>query len=178
MDAIIEKGFDRLQEAVAETKGMQEETIREILAGGATLLGKMAAAVAPVAGEIGSEFLLRAKQDTRGELYDQKYYEEKMLVLGKTASPASHRPDDPKKTVTQQFCVLSEKGRLYELMFSNDGFIVDTYAAELTAEDAIALYGYDILYMLYSAMRDYCLAEEDVLAALSLTLGYIQKTTE
>ncbi|MCK9314492.1 MAG: hypothetical protein M0P20_10635, partial [Methanocorpusculum sp.] len=64
---------------------------------------------------------------------------------------------------------------LFELMFSNDGFIVDTYQAPLSAEDALAFYGYDIMYMLYSAIREYALAGEDVLEALNLTLGYLQQ---
>jgi hypothetical protein len=77
--------------------------------------------------------------------------------------------------VTTQFCVASEKGELFELMFSNDGFIVDTYASPLSAEDALAFYGYDIIYMLYSAIREFALAEEDVLDALNLTLGFLQQ---
>jgi len=178
MDEIVEQGFDRLQTLISETKQKQDDTSREFCKQNAALLSRMIDAVASIAQEIGSEFLLKAKQDTKGELYDQKYYNEKMIILGKSDSPLEYRPDDPKKKVTQQFCVLSEKGALYELMFSNDGFVVDTYASPLTPEDALEFYGYDIIYMLYSAMRDYCLAEEDVLAALNLALGYIQKKTE
>jgi hypothetical protein len=73
--------------------------------------------------------------------------------------------------------VASEKGKLFELMFSTDGFVVDTYASPLSTEDALAFYGYDILYMLFSAIRDYSLAEEDLLDALSLTLGFLQQKT-
>lgn len=178
MDEIVEQGLDRLQTLITETKQKQDERACELLKQDALLLSRMIDTVAPIAQEIGSEFLLKAKQDTKGELYDQKYYNEKMLILGKTDSPAEYRPDDPKKKVTQQFCVLSEKGTLYELMFSNDGFVVDTYASPLTPEDALEFYGYDILYMLYSAMRDYYLAEEDVLAALDIALGYIRKKTQ
>jgi hypothetical protein len=32
--------------------------------------------------------------------------------------------------------------------------------------------------MLYSAMRDYALAQQDVLEALNLTLGFIQRRNE
>ncbi len=175
MDEIVEQGFERLQVLINETKIQQECFSEEIIKQKSALLERMTEAVAPVAKEIGSEFLLRAKQDSKGELYDQKYYEEKMIILGKTDEPAQFRPDDPKKKVVQQFCILSENGKLYELMFSNDGFVIDTYASPLSAEDALEFYGYDILYMLYSAMRDYWLAEEDVLAGLDLALGYIQK---
>ena len=152
MDEIVEQGFDRLQTLISETKQKQDDAYRELCEQSALLLSRMIEAVAPIAGEIGSEFLLKAKQDTKGELYDQKYYDEKMIILGKTDSPMEYRPDDPKKKVTQQFCVLSEKGVLYELMFSNDGFVVDTFASPLTPEDALVFYGYDIMYMLYSAM--------------------------
>lgn len=178
MDEIVEQGFDRLLASVTETKNMQSQRAEELIAQDAALLSRMITAIAQVAGEIGSAFLLKAKQDTKGDLYDQRYYDEKMIILGKTDSPLAFRPDDPKKKVTQQFCVLSEKGVLYELMFSNDGFVVDTYASPLTSADALEFYGYDIIYMLYSALRDYALAEEDVLAALNLALGYIQRKQE
>ncbi|HJJ99255.1 MAG TPA: hypothetical protein O0X23_03465 [Methanocorpusculum sp.] len=177
MDEIVERGFDRLQTLISETKQKQDDASREFCSQNAALLSRMINAVAPIVQEIGSAFLLKAKQDCKGELYDQKYYDEKMIILGKTDSPMGYRPDDPKKKITQQFCVLSEKCILYELMFSNDGFVVDTYASPLTPEDALEFYGYDIIFMLYSAMRDYSLAEEEVLAALDLALGYIQKKT-
>lgn len=175
MDPIVEQGCDRLLDVIKETKAKQQETAELIIHEDKVLLEKMLAAVVPVVEAAGSLFLQKAKQDTKGDLYDQKYYADKMIILGKTETPASFRPDDPKKQVTQQFCVASEKGELFELMFSTDGFVVDTYASPLSAEDALAFYGYDILYMLYSAIREYALAEEDVLEALSLTLGYLQQ---
>jgi chaperonin cofactor prefoldin len=177
MDEIIEQGFDRLQTLINETKQKQNDAFREFCDQNVTLLLRMIDTVAPIAREIGSVFLLKAKQDIKGELYDQEYYSEKMIVLGKTDSPLEYRPDDLRKKITQQYCVLSEKGMLYELMFSNDGFIVDTYTSPLTPKDALEFYGYDIIYMLYSAMKDYHLAEKEVLDALSLALGYIQKKT-
>ncbi|MDD2470465.1 MAG: hypothetical protein PHY67_01285 [Methanocorpusculum sp.] len=175
MDPIVEQGFDRLLDIIKETKEKQEQTAAKIMEKDTVLLNEMIAAVAPVVKEVGSEFLQKAKQDSKGDLYDQKYYPDKMVILGKTEQPVNFRPDDPKKKVTQQFCVVSEKGGLFELMFSNDGFIVDTYQAPLSAEDALAFYGYDIMYMLYSAIREYALAGEDVLEALNLTLGYLQQ---
>ncbi len=175
MDPIIEQGFDRLLDVIKETKAKQQDTAELIIHEDKVLLEKMLSAVVPVVEAAGSVFLQKAKQDTKGDLYDQVYYSDKMIILGKTEQPASFRPDDPKKKVTQQFCVVSEKGELFELMFSNDGFVVDTYASPLSAEDALAFYGYDILYMLYSAIWEYALAEEDVLEALCLTLGYLQQ---
>ena len=178
MDEIVEQGFARLKSLVAETKEAQKTAAGEIEKENAKLLAMMAHTVGEIVGEIGQEFLLKAKMDTKGELYDQKYYAEKMIILGKSADPIPFRPDNPTKKVDQQFCVLSENGDIMELMFSNDGFIIDTYTSKLTAEDAIHFYGYDIIYMLYSAMRDYALAQEDVLDALNLTLGFIQRKNE
>lgn len=177
MDPIVEQGFERLLDVIKEAKEKQQEIAEMIIKEDNALLEKMLSAVVPVVQAAGSLFMQRAKQDTKGDLYDQMYYSDKMIILGKTESPASFRPDDPKKQVTQQFCVASEKGELFELMFSNDGFVVDTYASPLSAEDALVFYGYDILYMLYSAIRDYALAEEDLLDALDLTLGFLQQKT-
>lgn len=178
MDEIVEQGFERLTSLISETKDAQEKVASAIEADGARLLSMMATTVSKIVNEIGQEFLLKAKMDTKGELYDQKYYTEKMILLGKSADPVPFRPDNPNKKVDQQFCVLSEKGEILELMFSNDGFIIDTYASKLTEDDALHFYGYDIIYMLYSAMRDYALAQEDVLEALNLTLGFIQRKND
>ena len=120
MDSIVEQGFDRLLEVIKETKEKQDDAAEKIMEKDTVLLEKMIAAVAQIIPNVGSEFLLKAKQDTKGDLYDQKYYPDKMIILGKTESPVSFRPDDPKKKVTTQFCVASEKGELFELMFSND----------------------------------------------------------
>jgi hypothetical protein len=175
MDEIVEQGFNRLQILINETRQKQDDAFHELYDQNTTLLSRMIDAVAPIAREIGSEFLLKAKQDLEGELYDQRYYDEKMIILGKTDSPLEYRPDDIRKKITQQYCVLSEKGILYELMFSNDGFVVDTYISPLTPKNALEFYGYDIIYMLYSTMRDYYLAEKEVLTSLNIALGYIQK---
>jgi hypothetical protein len=178
MDEIVEQGFKRLQTLINETGQKQEDAFHKLCDQSTTLLSQMIDAVAPIAREIGSEFLLKAKQDLEGELYDQKYYNEKMIILGKTDSPLEYRPDSIKKKITQQYCVLSEKGILYELMLSNDGFVVDTCTSPITPKDALEFYGYDIIYMLYSAMRDYYLTEKEILEALDLTLGYIQRKSD
>ena len=178
MDEIVEQGFYLLRNLVSKTKEEQEAAAAEIEKENAKLLSMMAHTVGEIVAEVGQEFLLKAKMDTKGELYDQKYYAEKMIILGKSAEPVSFRPDNPTKKVDQQFCVLTEKGEIMELMFSNDGFIIDTYASKLSEDDALHFYGYDIIYMLYSAMRDYALAQQDVLEALNLTLGFIQRRNE
>lgn len=175
MDEVVEKGFERLCELVSETKEKQKKAGAEIKEQDVKLLRLMQDAVAPVVREVGQELIQRAKQDQNGDLYDQVYYPDKMIILGKPSEMVEYRPDAPGRKVTQQFCVLSQAGNLFELMFSNDGFIIDAYAAPLTPEDALAFYGYDIIYMLYAAMRDYALAQQDVLDTLNITLGYLQE---
>ena len=95
-----------------------------------------------------------------------------MIVLGKT-DPAGNRPDDVSKKIDDQFCVLSEDGKFYELMFSFDGFIVDSYANPITAKDALDRYGYEPMYMLYQALHDYLKGQEDLVAALKLVLAFV-----
>jgi len=178
MDEIIEQGFDRLAEYISETKDAQKKALDKVIENNVLLLEKMVRTVTPIIAEIGSEYMLKGKQDQKGELYDQKYYKEKMIILGKPEKPVETRPDNPTKKVTSQFCVMTEKGELFELMYSSDGFIIDSYLSPLSAEDALAFYGYDVMYMLYSAMKEYALAQEDVLDALSITLGAIQRAEE
>ena len=178
MDELIDQGFDRLCAQIRETKDAQKEALDAITKENVAFLEKMIRSVTPVIAEIGSEYMLKGKQDQKGDLYDQKFYPDKMIILGKPETPVAMRPDNPTKQVAQQFCVMTEKGELFELMYSNDGFIIDSYLSPLTAEDALAFYGYDIMYMLYSAMREYQLAQEDVLNALNLVLGAIQRTHE
>jgi len=95
-----------------------------------------------------------------------------MIVLGKT-DPAGYRPDNMSKKVDDQFCVLSEDGKFYELMFSFDGFIVDSYANPISPKDALDRYGYEPMYMLYQALHDYLKGQEDLVAALKLVLAFV-----
>ena len=178
MDAVVEKGFQRLEELIEEIKGEQRDLAEKIKKESAGLLKKMTQIVGCVVKEGGQKFLQKAKVDQKGELYDQVFYPDKMILLGKAVKSVSFRPDNPTKKVDQQYCVLSEAGNLFELMFSNDGFIIDTYVAELSPEDALSFYGYDIIYMLYSAMRDYGLAQQDLIDAMNITLGFIQQQNE
>lgn len=175
MDNVVEKGFQRLCELVSETKDKQKKAIDTVKENEVKLLKMMQGVVGTVVSEIGQEFIQRAKQDQKGELYDKVFYPDKMIILGKPIEMLKKRPDNLERNVDQQFCVLSEAGNLFELMISNDGFIIDTYAAPLSAEDALEFYGYDIIYMLYSAMRDYALAQQDLLESLNITLGYLQQ---
>jgi len=145
---------------------------QEVQENDAKLLSRMAASTTPVIKTIGLNLLKMGKQDTKGEIYDPAYYPAKMIVLGKV-EPDPVRPDNPTKTITDQFCVLSEDGDFFELMYSFDGFLTDSYLNRIDARRAIDRYGYDIMFMLYQAMHDYLKSEEELIASLNTVIGYI-----
>ena len=95
-----------------------------------------------------------------------------MIILGK-AETTGTRPDNPQMQVTDQFCVLSEEGDFFELMYSFDGFLTDSYLNPLDTRKAIDVYGGDIIYMLYGAMHDYLKGEEALVSALDTVVRYI-----
>ena len=168
----IEAGFrklaDRIREREGETSALSEEVIREE----AALLSRMIRTARPLIPAIGMNMLERGKQDTKGELYDTVFFRRKMIVLGKT-TPAEFRPDNPTRKVDDQFCVLSEDGKIFEIMYSFDGFLVDSYKNEISAKEAVSGYGVEILYMLYAAFHDYLKGQDELIAALRVTLDYI-----
>jgi hypothetical protein len=168
----VESGFSKLMEKIAALDAKKETLSREVGKKEGLLLGRMAASSIPVIEKIGLNLLRRGKQDTKGELYDAEFYPQKMIVLGKT-DPVEFRPDDMSKKVTDQFCILAEDGRFYELMYSSDGFFVDSFLHPLDADAALRLYGFDIMVMLYRAMRDYLLDQEPLVDALQKTLDFI-----
>ena len=171
----IEKGFEKLKEKMDTFAELQEKgkTLSEkVRTNDAKLLEKMAKTAEPVVKRIGINILKKGKQDTKGEMYDPQYYIEKMIILGKT-DPAPCRPDNPSVPVVDQFCVLSEEGSLFEVMYSFDGFLTDSYLQPITSRQAIDQYGYDIMFMLYAALRDYLAGEEELVAALEKVIGYV-----
>jgi len=168
----IETGFAKIMEKIDElkkTEGTLTETVRK---NDAKLLARMADSAIPVVKAVGINMLKKGKQDTKGEMYDPQYYPQKMIVLGK-AETAGFRPDNPNIKVTDQFCVLSEDGDFFEMMYSFDGFLTDSYLNPLDANQAIDQYGYDIMVMLYAAMHDYLKGEENLVLALETVVGYI-----
>jgi len=175
MDQIIEDGFIRLTETIQEFGKRKEELDSAIRSDLSSLLSKMAALAVPLVGSLGNVFLEKSKQDAKGELYNTVHYNSKMIVLGRTDEPVPFRPDDINKRVVKQFCVLSEDGSIAELMYSDDGFIIDSYLNHLTPEEAIDLYGPDIIYMLFYAVREYGSMEEELVQALEITLAFIQQ---
>ncbi|HVP24435.1 MAG TPA: hypothetical protein VMS81_00455 [Methanomicrobiales archaeon] len=168
----IEKGFDAIFEQLDELNRGKEEKSRLILEGKAELLGKMAGISAPVVARVGLSMVNRAKLDARGEPYNAEYYPKKMLVLGKT-EPMKYRPDDITKAVADQFCVLSEDGKFYEIMYSSTEVSMDSYLNPLTPEQVIDIYGLDIMFMLYRALRDYLDANRDLVDALGKVLVFV-----
>jgi len=174
MDEAIENGYTRLVEIISTQKTIIDEKGGEIAQKNADLFGRMIAMAVPIVSYAGIQMLQKAKIDVQGELYDAVHYDEKMILLGKSEEAVPARPDDYSKKVTDQFCMLGESGIVYELMYSQDEHIVDSYRGELTPGDAVTIYGYDILFMLYKAMRQYCSGQEELLDALDKTLTFMR----
>ncbi|MGA2935417.1 MAG: hypothetical protein ABSD81_09720 [Methanomicrobiales archaeon] len=168
----IEKGFDLIFEQIEELEAGKEERARQILEGKAKLLEKMAEKSAPIVARVGMNMVNRAKIDSKGEPYNAEYYQKKMLVLGKT-EPAKFRPDNMNKAVADQFCIISEDGKFYELMYSSDPIFMDSYLNPLTPDQVLDIYGLEIMFMLYRAMRDYMEANRDLVEALGKAIVFI-----
>jgi hypothetical protein len=172
----IEAGLKKLEQKIEELEKLQakgDTLSQEIRDHDSELLARMAKSAVPVVKIVGLNMLRMGKQDTKGEIYDPAYYSQKMIILGKAAEPAAFRPDNAQKQVTDQFCVLSEEGKFFELMYSFDGFLTDSYLNPIDSKTAIEHYGYDILFMLYRAMHDYLKGEEALVEALENVIGYI-----
>jgi hypothetical protein len=168
----IEKGFNLIFEQLKELEEGKEEKARKIFEGKGQLLERMAEKSAPVVARVGMSMVNRAKIDSRGEPYNAEYYQKKMLVLGKT-EPAKFRPDDMNKAVADQFCVISEEGKFYELMYSSDPIFMDSYLNPLTPDQVLDIYGLEIMFMLYRAMRDYMEADRDLVEALGKVIVFV-----
>ena len=168
----IEQGFEKLKEKIEDLNAREQELTGRLKENNVKLLKKMAASSVSVVKIVGLNMLKKGKQDTKGEMYDPQYYPQKMIILGK-AEPVGGRPDNPGMPVTDQFCVLSEDGDFFELMYSFDGFLTDSYLNPLEADRALELYSYDVMYMLYRAMRDYLTDEQKLVDALEIVVGYV-----
>jgi hypothetical protein len=168
----IEAGFAKILEKIDELKKTEGELADTVRKNDVKLLSRMAESAIPVVKNAGINMLKKGKQDTKGEIYDPQYYRQKMLILGK-AETTGVRPDNPQMQVTDQFCVLTEDGDFFELMYSFDGFLTDSYLNPLDTTRAIDQYGYDIVFMLYRAIHDYLKEEETLIMALDTVIGYI-----
>lgn len=134
----------------------------------------MAAQVSPVISKIGIELLEKGKKDIQGEIYDPRHYPSKMIILGRSADPAPYRPDNLSRAVQDQFCLLGEDGKFYEVMYSSDELVIDSYLAEISPRQVIELYGYEVMFMLYKAMQQYLENQEDLMSALEKTISFIR----
>jgi len=168
----IETGFQKILEKINALKEEKNKLSEEILENDAALLSRMAQSTTEIIEKVGLNMLKRGKVDSKGDLYDTLFFEKKMIILGKT-DPVEFRPDDADKKVDDQFCALSEEGKFYEIMYSSDGFLVDSYKNEITSREALDLYGYDIMFMLYRAMHDYLEGQESLVEALGITIEYL-----
>jgi hypothetical protein len=173
----IESGLKKLEQKIQELQEKGDSLSQEIRDHDTELLARMAKSAVPVVKVVGLNMLRKGKQDTKGEIYDPAYFPGKMIILGKAVKSAAFRPDNPQMPVTDQFCVLSEEGKFFELMYSFDGFLTDSYLNPIDAKTAIEHYGYDIMFMLYRAMHDYLKEEEALVEALEKVIGYIFPST-
>jgi len=172
----IEAGLKKIEEKIEQLSVLEakrDSLSQEIRDHDAVLLARMGKLAIPVVKIVGLNMLRRGKQDTKGEIYDPAYFPGKMIILGKSVNTASFRPDNPQMPVTDQFCVLSEEGKLFELMYSFDGFLTDSYLNPIDAKTAIEHYGYDIMYMLYRAIHDYLKGEEALIEALEKVIAFV-----
>lgn len=168
----IECGFSKLMEKIDEQEKKKGELSNKIRENDALLLSRMASTAIPVVRKAGLNLLERGRQDPKGELFETGFYNDKVIVLGKT-DPVKYRPDDPGKPVIDQFCVLGENGKFSELMYSSDGYVVDSFRHELTPKDALQIYGYDVMFMVYRAMKDYLEGADELVEALGMVLDYV-----
>lgn len=176
MEEIIELGFNRLVEVINLHDKSADAYSEEIKNLDAELLCKMAAQVTGIISKTGIELLEKGKKDNQGEIYDPRHYPTKMIILGKSAEPMPYRPDNMSKEVQDQFCLLGEDGKFYEIMYSADELVIDSYLAEITPRQVIDLYGCEAMFMLYKAMQQYMQNQEELLFALEKTLDFIRSS--
>ncbi|NLV25974.1 MAG: hypothetical protein GXY48_02220 [Methanomicrobiales archaeon] len=174
MEEMIEQGFNRLVEVIRLHDTSIDAYSEEIRKMDAELLGRMAMQLKPVISKTGVELLEKGKKDNQGEIYDPRHYPQKMIILGKCADPVPYRPDNLSRAVTDQFCLLSEDGKFYEIMYGADELVIDSYLAEISSRQVIDLYGYEAMYMLYKAMQQYLENQKDLISALEKTISFIR----
>ena len=173
MDEIIVDGFNRLV-GMINTQSKEIDAAQEQLKQhDGVLLEKMGETAAPIAKAIGNSLLSRGKMDLSGEIYDPEFYDIPMLALGKTLDLAPFRPDDPAKKISDQFCTLGADGSFYEILYSQDELVVDSFLGKLTGRQVLDIYGYEVLYMLYKALHQYADNQEQLLLALEVVMEFI-----
>lgn len=174
---IIEEGFEEILKKIEESKEREEELTAEVLEKEALLLERMAEKAKPLVSKMGVTLLVGGKTDSSGQMVETRFHDKKMFVLGKT-DPMPYRPDDMTKPVSSQFCALTEDGTFLEIMYSTVGPLTDSYENELSAAEALDLYGFDIFYMLYKAFEQYLTEEKEFVAALEKVVSFIAEKDE
>lgn len=174
---VIEEGFSAILKRIEKLKMDKAVLAEDVKKNDAQLLKRMAESAAPLIADIGLNMLDHGMKDGKGEIFDSIFYQKKMFVLGKT-DPLPYRPDNVEKPVESQFCVLREDGKFFELMYSTEHIIIDSYLNPLLIEEVLDIYGYDVMYMLYRALRDYLKEEEELVKALGRTLEYVFELEE
>lgn len=172
MGDIIEEGYEEILDRIHTAKEKITTSSQAIQKEDALLIEKMVNVTAPLVKEIGLSLLRRGKTDTKGEVYDAEYYQQKMIALGKT-DPEAFQQSGTAKKITDQFLVLGEDGVLSELQYTSDGFFIDSFLNPLTLADALATYGNEPAFMLYHAMKEYLKGQEELVNALEKTLNFI-----
>lgn len=173
MEDIIVNGYTRLIEVIQTTDGAIDRHADDLKNHDAELLGRMGAMTAPVIGTMGITILEKGKKDNSGEIYDAKHYGMRVFVLGKSAELAPFRPDNMNRPVMDQFCLLGEDGKFYEVMYSMDDLIIDSYLGEISPREVLDIYGSDALFMLYKGMKEYLEGQETLLANLEGALQFL-----
>ena len=168
----IEEGFQAAVACAKKSRKGVDDLSPDIHAGLESLISHLTAEAVAIVPQAGLSMMLRGKRDGKGELYDTVYFDHKMLILGKT-DPLPYRPDDITKKVDNQYLVLGEDGLFSELMYSSDGFLIDTFKKDLSSEDAVALYGFEAVVMLYKAVHQYAKEESGLYDAMGRVLEFL-----
>ncbi len=173
MEDIVIQGYTRLIELIQTADTGIDSFSEEIRRKDADMLEGMGRLTAPVISNAGIMLMEKGKKDNQGEMYDTRHYPFRVFVLGKSTDLAPYRPDDMNKAVIDQFCLLSEDGRFYEIMYSADDLIIDSYLGEISARQVIDLYGYEAVYMLYKGMKEYLEGQEELLTGLETAIRFL-----
>lgn len=173
MEDVIVNGYTRLIELIRTADDSIDQHTVELREQEAAMLARMGAITGPVIKDAGITIMEKGKKDNQGEIYDAVYYPSRFFIIGKSTDLAPYRPDNMSRPVSNQFCMVAEDGKFYEVMYSADDLVVDSYLGELTPGQVLEIYGYDAVYMLYKGMKEYLEGQENLLAGLEVTIQFL-----
>jgi hypothetical protein len=177
MEDVVNNGYTRLIELIQTTDAAIDKNAAVLQEREAELLGRMGTMTGPVIKDAGITILEKGKKDNQDGIYDAVHYDARVFILGKSIDLAPYRPDNMNRPVIDQFCLLSEDGKFYEVMYSADDLIVDSYMGELTPRQVLDIYGYEAVFMLYKGMKEYLEGQENLLSGLETTLQFLSNST-